>query len=176
MLEGVQYISVTNEGTELDVELSLILSSLPKAPCPHTEFLLLKLAKDSLRRYLVSPTHLALLGLSPALQTLSSSSSAISPYPPRLLQPCLRHVQRGNQTRGHCSGGGRHGCRRMLGRALLLANGSGSDTDGPHGRASEGPGPAESRSLPVEPKAKAARRPRRPRSSRGPRPDRKSHV
>lgn len=52
-------------------------SSSSHSPKPRvlTELLLLlKLDKDSLRRYLVSPTHSALLGLSPAPKTPSSSS------------------------------------------------------------------------------------------------------
>ncbi|XP_023794772.1 beta-1,3-N-acetylglucosaminyltransferase radical fringe [Cyanistes caeruleus] len=102
LLEGVQYRPVTTEGAELDAELSLFLSSVPKASCPDRE--LLKLAKGSLRKYLVSPTHSALLGLSPALQTLSFSSLGHLTVP-SATTPALptAHTAR-ESNRSHCSG------------------------------------------------------------------------
>lgn len=72
----------------------------------------------------------------PALQTHSSSSSATSSHPPLLPKPYLRHVQRENRARGLLQRRGRHGRRGTLGWAPLLANGGGSDTDRPSGRAS----------------------------------------
>uniref|UniRef100_A0A8D2N7D1 O-fucosylpeptide 3-beta-N-acetylglucosaminyltransferase n=1 Tax=Zonotrichia albicollis TaxID=44394 RepID=A0A8D2N7D1_ZONAL len=92
--------------------------------------LLLKLAKDSLRRYVVSPTPSALPGLSLHDRLSVPPHWATSPYPPPPLQP---YPRRGPNT-GPSQRRGHHGCRRMLGGALLLANGDGRDTDPTEGR------------------------------------------
>lgn len=122
-------------------------------------------------------------GFPPVLQALSSSSSATSPHPPLLPKPYLQHLQRENRARGPLQ---RRGTPRVPEDARLGAAAGerrrkrhrGTRQTG--GRASEGPGPAESGAPPGEvaagagPKGKAgprrtARRPQQDRGRAGPR-------
>lgn len=106
---GLQCRSVTKEGAELDAELSLILSSLPKALCPDTELLLLKLEKDS-----HSVTHT--LGAPGALPRTADSQFLLTGPSHRTLRHRASPAHSTyNAPIKHRSGGGRHGCRRMLG-------------------------------------------------------------